>query len=685
MRAAGPSRTPEGWPTDSISFGADYNPEQWSREVWAEDVALMREAGVDLVSVGIFSWALLEPEPGRYETDWLDEVLDLLHAGGIRVDLATATASAPPWLARLHPEVLPVAEDGTRFAIGGRQTWCPSSPVYRRYALKLVELLAHRYAGHPALAMWHVSNELGCHNVHCYCDVSAEAFRSWLRRRYGDGAAGLRALNDAWGTAFWSQRYSAWEEVGVPRRTTATGNPTQRLDFFRFSSDALLEQYLAEAAVLRRVTPDVPVTTNFMVTSHQWAMDYGAWAPTQDVVSNDHYLDHRLPDPHAELSFCADLTRGLAGGGRWFLMEHSVSAVNWQPVNVAKRPGEALRDSLTHVARGAEGICFFQWRASRAGAEKHHSALLPHAGTDSRSWREVLELGRALRALDEVRGTRVTADVVLLFDWQAWWSCDAPARPSQLLSYLDAGRAVHRVLRERGVAAHVLPVGADLPRALASARVVVVPTLSLCTDATAARVTEAAEAGAHVVVTCSSGIVDEHEHVRLGGYPGAFRELLGVRMAEVHPLLAGEELRLDNGWTGTVWSEEGVVADDVEVIARVSEGPVPGQPAVTRRRLPSGGVAWYVATQLDDTSWSALLERVLGEAGVAPVAAVPAGVEVVRRVSDDGTRSYLFCLDHTGEEQHVEVRGVELLTGAPVEGRVRVPARGAAVVRETTG
>ena len=326
------------------------------------------------------------------------------------------------------------------------------------------------------------------------------------------------------------------------------------------------------------------------------------------------------------MSFCADLTRGLAGGGRWLLMEHSVSAVNWQPVNVAKRPGEAVRDSLVHVARGAEGIAFFQWRASRAGAEKHHTGLVPHAGTGSRTWQEVLQLGRALRSLDEVRGTRVQADVAQLFDHQAWWANDAPSRPTELLRYLDAGRAVHRVLRSSGVTSDVVPVAtADLAGVLAAHRVVVVPTLHLCTDATAEAVAGAAAAGAHVVVTCSSGVVDEHDHVRLGGYPGAFRDLLGVRMTEVLPLLPGEVLELEHGWRGTVWSEEGDVDDDVEVVARVLAGPVPGQPAVTRRALPGGGVAWYVATQLDDAAWDALLRRVLEEAGVQPAAAVRPG------------------------------------------------------------
>jgi ABC-type glycerol-3-phosphate transport system permease component len=334
-----------------LAYGGDYNPEQWPEQTWADDVRRMREAGVNLVTVGVFSWALLEPADGTYEFGWLDRVLDLLHENGIAVDLATATASPPPWFSTAHPETLPVAPDGTRLWPGGRQAWCPSSPVFRAKAVALVDQLAKRYAEHPALVLWHVSNELGCHNAHCYCDVSAAAFRGWLQRRYGT----LDALNDAWGTAFWSQRYYEWEHILPPRDRPAGYNPTHVLDFARFSSDELLDHYRAERDALRATTPDVPVTTNLMVQAHIRALDYWSGLRSSTVVANDHYLDHRLvsAEPHVELAFAADLTRGIAGGQPWLLMETSTSAVNWQPHNVAKAPGSCGRNRVP--ARGSAG------------------------------------------------------------------------------------------------------------------------------------------------------------------------------------------------------------------------------------------------------------------------------------------------------------------------------------------
>jgi beta-galactosidase len=243
-----------------LAFGADYNPEQWPAEVWHEDVRAMRAAGVNIVSLGIFSWARLQSTRDVYDFTWLDTVMDLLHAGGIAVDLATATASPPPWLTAEHPEILPVDRNGATVWPGARQHWRPTSPVFREHALRLVRALGERYAEHPALAAWHVSNELGCHNIYDYSDDAARAFRTWLRSRYGT----LDKLNSAWGTAFWSQHYSDWDHVLPPGQAAAHPNPTQQLDFKRFSSDALKDYLRAERDLLRAVTPDVPVTTNFM-------------------------------------------------------------------------------------------------------------------------------------------------------------------------------------------------------------------------------------------------------------------------------------------------------------------------------------------------------------------------------------------------------------------------------------
>ncbi|RAO36291.1 Beta-galactosidase [Micromonospora saelicesensis] len=657
------------WQGDSIYFGGDYNPEQWPEETWSEDVDLMRQAGVNLVSVGIFSWALLEPTPGRFEFGWLDRVLDLLHAGGIQVDLATATASPPPWLAREHPETLPRRADGAILWPGGRQAYCPSSPVFRERSLELVRAVAGRYAEHPAVVMWHISNELGCHNVHCYCDVSAEAFRGWLRERYGD----LDRLNDAWGTAFWSQRYGDWAEINPPRAALTFANPTQQLDFLRFSSDEQRAQLRAEREVLQTLVRQ-PITTNFMIGFGIKHMDYHSWASDVDLVSNDHYLTGADPQAHLGLAFAADHTRGVAGGDPWLLMEHSTSAVNWQPRNVAKLPGQLRRNSLAHVARGADGVLFFQWRASRAGAEKFHSALVPHAGPDTKVFREVCQLGADLKALAEVRGSRVDADVAILFDWEAWWGVELDSHPSVDVTYTDRLKALYDSLWRAGVTADIVHPSADL----SGYRLVLVPTLYLVRDADVDALHRYVAAGGTAAVTYFSGIVDANDHIRLGGYPGAFRELLGVRTEEFFPLREGEQVRLDDGSTADVWTEW-LHPDGAEVLASYTDGPLPGVPALTRHRV-GDGAAWYVGTRLDEPATDRLVARLLAEAGVRPTVSAPSGVEVVRR--RDGDRTWLFAINHTDTEVRVPVHGVELLTGGHCAGELALPAGEVAVVRE---
>jgi beta-galactosidase len=653
--------------TRSIAFGGDYNPEQWPEEVQDEDVRLMLEAGVDLATVGVFSWALLEPERGRFELGWLGRVLDRLGAAGIGVDLATATASPPPWLAHRHPDVLPVTAEGVRLWPGGRQAYCASSPVYREHALRLCRALAERYGEHPAVRLWHVGNEFACHNAHCYCDTSAASFRRWLHDRYGD----VEELNRAWGTTFWSQQYASFDEVLPPRAVTAFANPTQQLDFLRFSSDEHLANFVAERDVLHELSPEVPVTTNFMVTGHFQALDYSRWASEVDVVANDHYVVAADPEGYRELAFSSDLVRGLAGGGPWLLMEQSPSAVNWQSRNIAKQPGELLRNSIQHVARGADGILFFQWRASRAGAEKFHAALVPHAGTDTRVWREAVELSRALDRLDEVVGSRTENDVALLFDYQAWWACELDSHPSVDVTYLDQAHALHAALTDLGVGVDVVHPDTDLARY----RLVLVPTLYSVTDTAAERLEAAVRAGATAVVTYFSGITDEHDHVRLGGYPGAFRELLGIRVEEFVPLRAGEKVTLSDGSRADVWTERLHVAG-ASAEASYVDGPLPGVPAVTRHEH-GRGTAWYVATRLDQPALATLVARVTTEAGVRPVVATRPGVEATERT--DGERRWVFVVNHTNSPADLELRGHDLLRDATFSGRV--PAGSVAVVR----
>ncbi|GIH96481.1 beta-galactosidase [Planobispora siamensis] len=664
---------------DIMYFGGDYNPEQWSEDIWADDVARMREAGVNLVTVGVFSWASLEPEEGSHRFGWLDRVLGLLADNGIGVDLATATASPPPWFSAAYPQSLPVDADGARLWPGSRQAYCPSSPHYRAAAVRLARAMAEHYAGHPALRMWHIGNEYGCHVSRCYCDTSAAAFRDWLRKRYD-----LPGLNQAWGTRFWSQEYTSFEEVLPPRKTPSFLNPAHDLDFRRFSSAELLACHQAELEVLREVTPDIPVTTNFMAGVH-WEIDYWQWVPHVDVVATDHYLRADDPESHIDLAFAADLTRGLAGGAPWLLMEHSTSAVNWQPRNIPKTPGQMRRNSLAHVARGSDGALFFQWRASLAGAERHHSGMIPHAGTDSRIWREVCELGADLGRLTEVEGSRVTAEVAIVFDWPGVWAQERPGHPSVDMTARDEIAAWHRALWRLGITADFVPPDGDLT----PYRLVLLPAQYLLGETARSALLSYVEAGGTLVAGAYSGVADDNDRIWPGGYPGALREVLGVRMEEFVPLAEGGTVTLSDGSTGRIWREHGR-AVTAEVIASYTAGdadPVTdpwarvldGAPAITRNTRGEG-TAWYVSTRLDDPSLTRLLTRITGEAGVHPEPGAVTGLELVRRAHPDGP-SYLFAVNHGVEAVPLEATGLDLLTGEPFPGTV--PAGGVAVIRES--
>ncbi|MGI5242667.1 beta-galactosidase [Dactylosporangium sp. CA-139066] len=619
-----------------IFYGGDYTPEQWPEEVWPRDVELMREAGVNLVSLGMFNWALLEPEPGVYTFEWLDRVLELLHGADIRVDLGTPSAAPPPWFARRNPGARLVDRAGHVLGQGGRQSFCPSAPEYAAAAANIADQLGRRYGAHPALALWHVHNEFAGVNAHCYCETCAAAFRDWLRGRHGD----LATLNAAWGTAFWGQRYGDWAEIEPPRLAPTAVNPAQQLDYLRFCSDTHLANYRRERDVLRGHSPRVPITTNFMIANCKW-LDYWKWAGEVDIVANDHYLASERADRHVELAMCADLTRSLAGGAPWLLMEHSTSAVNWQPRNIAKRPGELARNSLAHVARGADGVMFFQWRASRFGAEKFHSAMLPQAGTGTRIWREVTELGARLAGLGELRGTRVAADVAVVWDWEAWWALELEWRPSVDVTFRERVEAYYARLWEANLTVDFVHPEAALGRY----PLVVVPSLYLTTAAAAKNFDAYVSGGGTLVVSYFSGIVDANDTVPDGAYPGALRELLGLTVEEFLPLPAGSTVTLSDGSTADVWTEDVHLAGARAVVSYVD-----GSPAITRHERGSGA-AWYVSTRLHDEFLGRLLRRVCAEAGLAP-ADLPSTVELVRRPP------FAVAINHGAEPVRVHGRDV---------------------------
>jgi beta-galactosidase len=651
-----------------LRYGGDYNPEQWDRATWLEDIELMHRAGINLVSVGIFSWGLLEPREGEYDFSFLDDILGLLHEAGIDVDLGTPTAAPPAWFWKKYPQARVVTREGLALRHGSRGMGSPSSPEYRRAAAGITSALAERYRDHPALVMWHVHNEYGAPVSECYSEQSVLAFREWLRRRYGS----LEGLNAAWGTTFWSQQYGEWDEVDAPRVSASVVNPAQRLDFKRFSSDALLECFVLERDILRAATPHLPVTTNFMATNCP-SVDYWKWAREVDVVANDYYLVAEREDNHILAAMDSDFTRSLAGNRPWMLMEHSTSAVNWQPRNIAKRPGELARNSLSSVARGSDAVLFFQFRASRYGAEKFHSAMLPHAGVTSRVWREVEELGSVLQSIEEVRGSRVNARVALLWDIESFWAQDLEWRPSAELDHRERIEAYYSALWKRGVTVDFAHPSADL----SGYDLVVAPALYLVDGQSTINLENYVAAGGNLVVSYFSGIVDENDSVPAGAFPGALRTVLGLSIEEFLPFREHETARLSSGATARSWADD-IVLGTAEAEVTHLDGRAAGLPAVTRN-AHGAGTAWYVATKLLGDDLGAFLDTVLERTGVAVAPAPAPGLEVVRRESAEA--DYTFLLNHSDREVPHHVAGTDLITGQTVASADVVPAGAVRILR----
>ncbi len=647
--------------TPKIRYGGDYNPEQWPQEVWDEDHRLFTRAGIDTLTVGVFTWSVTQPGPDTYDFTVLDRILDRAAAERRRVCLATGTAALPPWLARRHPEVNRTDFEGRRHRYGQRHNFCPSSPAYREHATALASRLAERYADHPALLAWHINNEYG---GACYCDLCAGAFREWLRDRHGT----LDALNDAWWTTFWSHRYTDWDQIEPPSALTEhwrgpdhTAFQGITLDWFRFTTDALLGCFLAEKEVIRAHDPDTPVTTNFMGLFRP--LDYHRWAPHLDFASWDNYPP--LDAPPTRPALAHDLMRGLKDGAPFWLMEQTPSTTACRDVNPLRRPGELRLATFQAIAHGADATLYFQMRASRGACEKYHGAVIGHAGRDdTRVFREVAELGRELEALGaRTLGARTPARTALLFDWDSWWALEISDGPSRLVKYPDVVHAYYRAAREAGADLDVIPQTADLT----GYDVVLAPALHLVKGDLATRLEAVAARGGTVLATFLSGRADEHDRAFLTDVPGPLAPLLGIRVDEwdARPPEFAQTVPELGAQARLVF--EIVLPRGAETVATYGTDFYAGTPAVTRNRFGSGE-AWYVATALDQPGVGQVVRRILTRHDLlGPYADHPA-VETATRVAPDGTR-LLFLLNHAPEPARLTAHATatDLLTGKRVD------------------
>ncbi|ODT12052.1 MAG: beta-galactosidase [Microbacterium sp. SCN 70-18] len=651
--------------TPRIPYGGDYNPEQWEEAVWDADFAAFDLARIDLLTVGVFTWALTQPDEDTYDLSVLERIIDRAHAEGRMVCLATGTAAVPPWLAAKYPDVCRTDFEGRRHVYGVRHNACTSSANFRRLSTAVARRIAERFAGHPAVVAWHIGNEYG---GLCYCELCAAEFRIWLRERY----VTLDRLNDAWNTTFWSHRYTDWDQIVPPnilsehwRGPNHTAFQGVTLDYHRFNTDNILRSFQDEKDAIREFS-DLPVTTNMMAIYRH--LDYHRWAPHLDFASWDNYPTDGSPVSRMALGHA--LMRGLKDGQPFWLMEQTPTMTATRDFNPVKRPGVMRLWSWQAIAHGSDSVLFFQMRHSRGASEKYHGAILNHAGrTDTRAFREVAQLGAELEAVgDRMLGSRTPARVAVLFDWDSWWALEITDGHSRAVGYEKQMVAYHEALWQAGAVLDVVPVGADL----SGYDVVVAPFLHLLRGDIAPRLEEVARRGGTVLTTVMSARVDEDDNAFLMDVPGPLGALTGIRVDETDSLPPDQTNTVVLSRVGEpeVRTRGRHVFDVVqtqraETVGVYTEDFYAGTPAVTRNAFGEGS-GWYVATCLDQDGVDWVVRHVLAEQNLLGPFADVRDLEHTTRVIDG--RRYEFVLNHRSDQVRVPApwSGTDLLSGRAV-------------------
>jgi beta-galactosidase len=655
-----------------LLHGGDYNPEQWLKwkdTVWKEDMLLARQAEINSLTIGMFSWSTLEPREGDYHFEWLDEVMDMLHANNMVAVLGTPSGARPPWMAKKYPEVLRVNAQRQRNIFGGRHNHCLSSPVYREKVAAINALLVQRYQNHPALGVWHISNEYG---GDCHCPLCQERFRIFLKEKYQT----LDALNEAWWGTFWSHAYSDWDEIESPSPLGDTVFHGLNLDWKRFTTEQYVDFYLHEIKPMRELTPQIPCTTNLMGTYP--GIDYFRLAEVMDVIAWDNYPRWTGTEKDiavgSKAAFCHDLARGLKGKP-FMMIESCPSATNWQAVPKLRRPGAHLLQSLQAVAHGSDTVQYFQFRKSRGSAEKFHGAVVDHEGSArSRVFKDVAEVGRRLASLDDVVGSDTPAQVAIIYDWNVRWALeDAKGFLQDKTDYETTVIDHYRAFWAMGIPVDVI----DSTRSLDKYRMVVAPMLYLLRDGVAARINTFVEKGGTYVATYATGYVNATDLCFLGGFPGPLKETLGIWNEEIDALFPEDTNYLL--WRGKSYRVSGLCelihTQGAETLGEYGGDFYADRPALTMNRRGKGR-AYYIAARTsartsgptsvrtNDHSCGDFLadfyQMAAAESGIKPLlAALPPGVTAQSRTT--ATSDFLFLLNFSPTPQTVTANTTVLL------------------------
>ncbi|MGD6968381.1 beta-galactosidase [Rossellomorea vietnamensis] len=655
--------------------GGDYNPDQWldRPDILADDIKLMKLSHSNTFSVGIFAWSALEPEEGVYNFEWLDDIIDNIHGIGGKVILATPSGARPAWMSQKYPEVLRVNSERVKQLHGGRHNHCLTSEVYREKTQEMNRLLAERFGNHPAILMWHISNEYG---GECHCDKCQEAFRNWLKEKYNHD---LKALNDAWWGPFWSHTYSDWSQIESPSPIGESMVHGLNLDWRRFVTDQTISFYQNEIVPLRELTPTIPITTNFMADTHDLipfqTLDYSKFAQHLDVISWDAYPAwHNDWESTASLAskvgFINDLYRSLKQQP-FLLMESTPSGVNWHDVNKAKRPGMHLLSSMQMVAHGSDSILYFQWRKSRGSSEKFHGAVVDHDNSqDNRVFKEVAEVGQTLEKLSGVIGTNRPADVAILYDWESNWAVnDAQGFGMKTKQYPQTLHQHYRYFWEQDIPVDVITKEQDF----SSYKLLIVPMLYLMSEETISRIKEYAANGGTIVLTYISGLVNEHDLTYLGGWHQELQEVFGIKPLETDTLYPKDQNSVSFGGKSYLLKDYATV---IETNSATVEGIYESDfyentPAVTSNEYKAGK-AYYIGGRLEHSFHQEFYKEIVEALSIKPAAKVKHGEGVSVQVRRAPECDYLFIMNFTEENQTIELdsEGIDLVSGEMLSGEI---------------
>jgi len=671
-----------------LLHGGDYNPDQWldRPDILEKDLELMKEAGCQFFSIGIFSWSRLEPEEGRFDFDWLDQIMDNMAAAGNKVGLATATGAMPYWLTVKYPEVVKLWKIGDPHIQSARHNFCMASKVFREKSAILIRKLAERYTGHPALAMWHLSNEYGGHS---FSEAAITGFREWLKEKYGS----LEALNKAWWCSFWSKLITDWDQIH-PMESSIEG---LRLDWHRYSTWLFTDFMQHEISCIREFDTEKPVVTNFM--GFYPGLDYWRFVPHMSLVADDNYPllsdSNCLSKNFTYASMSHDLNRTMAKGGPWLLMESSPTTVNWQPTPKLKAPGIHLLEMVKAVAHGADGTLYFQWRKSRGTHEKFHGAVVDHEGSNrTRVFQDVAEVGRTLKKLAPVVGSKTKAEVAILQDWDTRWALKESAGPVAMngeQGYMDTIHSYYRTLWEMGISVDIPESTADLSHY----KLVIAPKLFFLKKGVADSLKTFVENGGILVADALCGTMDHDYLVHEGGLPGGgLRELFGIWAEEVDTLYpeTPQSLKFSEGNAFGLEGEFEVLkfaevlhAEGAEVVATFQRDFYKGSPALTYKEFGKG-YAWYLGCDTTEEINRAFLCPIIRMAGVQPNLHenLPRGVTVQKRFSDKG--EFIFVLNVSNQPVSVpllKVSGKGLISGEDVAETLVLKPFGCEVIHRT--